>query len=57
MPVHKRITEEECKINVFHQTLWDHGQMNIMCRYHLMYRMSLLVHTVIVHMCWSEIVN
>lgn len=46
MPVYKRITEEECKINVFHQTLWDPGQMNIMGRYHSMYRMSLLVNTV-----------
>jgi len=51
MPVHKRITEEECKVNAFHQMLWHTGQMIIMSRYHLMYRMSLLVITVIVHMC------
>ena len=35
MPVHKRITEEECKINVFHQTMqgpWAdeyHGQVSL----------------------------
>jgi hypothetical protein len=51
MPVHKRITEEDSKLNVFHQTMWDPGQMNIIGRYHSMQRMSLLVNTVILHMC------